>query len=404
MALLGRSGSGKSTFLRVLGALDKEVEGYIRVQRRRAVVFHDPRLMPWLPVLFFEARGARKRGSGLLAIFLVVACLAGFTATTPVASQDRKATDLAAQLAAAVPPRTRLIVAEQQSQASAVWALSGVDKSLPYAITFANFNGGSAVLEALISGAVDIGYIGEAPLPIAIGAGVKDLVAIAIYANPGSPENYYLVAQPDRGIKAVADLKGRTVAYPPGSGRHMVLASILHANGLDLGASSVKGVPLAGTEVAPSFASRSVDAAIVVGGQYFRIGKPPIIADGHGHNWGVNVILTRKALLDDPAKTAAIADFVRRAVAFYNWQGANPDAWIRASYVKQEGLTFEQGKWLDDAAGHGATRSMRSPSRSSSRSRMACSPPARSNRESTLRHMSMAGSTRLSPGRTTPTA
>jgi len=66
----------------------------------------------------------------------------------------------------------------------------------------------------------------------------------------------------------------------PGSGRHMVLASILHANGLDLGASSVKGVPLAGTEVARSFASRSVDAAIVVGGQYFRIGKLPIIADG----------------------------------------------------------------------------------------------------------------------------
>jgi len=51
VALLGRSGSGKSTLLRVLGALDKEVEGYVRVPRRRAVVFQDPRLMPWLPVL-----------------------------------------------------------------------------------------------------------------------------------------------------------------------------------------------------------------------------------------------------------------------------------------------------------------------------------------------------------------
>ncbi|MCS3926279.1 ABC-type nitrate/sulfonate/bicarbonate transport system ATPase subunit [Bradyrhizobium elkanii] len=51
VALLGRSGSGKSTLLRVLGALDKEVEGYIRVPRRRAVVFQEPRLMPWLPVL-----------------------------------------------------------------------------------------------------------------------------------------------------------------------------------------------------------------------------------------------------------------------------------------------------------------------------------------------------------------
>jgi sulfonate transport system ATP-binding protein len=51
VALLGRSGSGKSTFLRVLGALDGEVSGDIRVPRRRAVVFQDPRLFPWQRVL-----------------------------------------------------------------------------------------------------------------------------------------------------------------------------------------------------------------------------------------------------------------------------------------------------------------------------------------------------------------
>jgi sulfonate transport system ATP-binding protein len=51
VALLGTSGSGKSTFLRVLGALDAEVEGTVRVPRRRAIVFQDPRLMPWLSVL-----------------------------------------------------------------------------------------------------------------------------------------------------------------------------------------------------------------------------------------------------------------------------------------------------------------------------------------------------------------
>jgi len=51
VALLGRSGSGKSTFLRVLGALDADAEGRVRVPRRRAIVFQDPRLMPWLSVL-----------------------------------------------------------------------------------------------------------------------------------------------------------------------------------------------------------------------------------------------------------------------------------------------------------------------------------------------------------------
>ncbi|MEV3905882.1 ABC transporter ATP-binding protein [Mycobacterium sp. NPDC050551] len=47
VALLGRSGSGKSTFLRALGALDGEVDGFVRVPQRRAIVFQDPRLLPW---------------------------------------------------------------------------------------------------------------------------------------------------------------------------------------------------------------------------------------------------------------------------------------------------------------------------------------------------------------------
>lgn len=51
VALLGRSGSGKSTLLRVLGALDGEVEGDVLVPERRAVVFQDPRLLPWQRVL-----------------------------------------------------------------------------------------------------------------------------------------------------------------------------------------------------------------------------------------------------------------------------------------------------------------------------------------------------------------
>jgi len=51
VALLGRSGSGKSTFLRVLGALDAEVSGQVRVPARRAIVFQDPRLLPWQRVL-----------------------------------------------------------------------------------------------------------------------------------------------------------------------------------------------------------------------------------------------------------------------------------------------------------------------------------------------------------------
>src|SRR3954462_9776367 len=51
VALLGRSGSGKSTLLRALGALDSDVDGVLRVPQRRAIVYQDPRLLPWQRVL-----------------------------------------------------------------------------------------------------------------------------------------------------------------------------------------------------------------------------------------------------------------------------------------------------------------------------------------------------------------
>jgi sulfonate transport system ATP-binding protein len=51
VAILGKSGSGKSTFLRALSGLDVEYDGEILVPVRRAVVFQDPRLLPWQRVL-----------------------------------------------------------------------------------------------------------------------------------------------------------------------------------------------------------------------------------------------------------------------------------------------------------------------------------------------------------------
>ena len=51
VALLGRSGTGKSTLLRILGGLDPGYGGDVLVPRRRAVVFQEPRLLPWQRVL-----------------------------------------------------------------------------------------------------------------------------------------------------------------------------------------------------------------------------------------------------------------------------------------------------------------------------------------------------------------
>ena len=47
VALIGRSGSGKTTLLRLLAGLDQATGGTLEVPAERAVVFQEPRLLPW---------------------------------------------------------------------------------------------------------------------------------------------------------------------------------------------------------------------------------------------------------------------------------------------------------------------------------------------------------------------
>jgi len=74
VALLGRSGSGKTTLLRTLAGLDAVQEGQAVLPDARAVVFQEPRLLPWKPVwenvlmgLDARAKGARERAMLALA-------------------------------------------------------------------------------------------------------------------------------------------------------------------------------------------------------------------------------------------------------------------------------------------------------------------------------------------------
>ena len=64
VALLGRSGAGKSTLLRILAGLDPEYGGDVLVPERRAVVFQEPRLIPWQKLLGNVVLGLRPGQDG----------------------------------------------------------------------------------------------------------------------------------------------------------------------------------------------------------------------------------------------------------------------------------------------------------------------------------------------------
>jgi len=71
VALLGRSGGGKTTLLRTLGGLDTVQEGLVIVPEERAIVFQEHRLLPWRSVwrnVAFGLKGDDTRSRALAAL------------------------------------------------------------------------------------------------------------------------------------------------------------------------------------------------------------------------------------------------------------------------------------------------------------------------------------------------
>ncbi|HUR01335.1 MAG TPA: ATP-binding cassette domain-containing protein, partial [Nonomuraea sp.] len=71
LALLGASGTGKTTLLRILAGLDAATGGSVLVPPVRTVVFQEPRLVPskraLANVIIGQGRAARAKGLAALA-------------------------------------------------------------------------------------------------------------------------------------------------------------------------------------------------------------------------------------------------------------------------------------------------------------------------------------------------
>jgi len=126
------------------------------------------------------------------------------------------------------------------------------------AVKWVEFPAGPQLLEGLNVGAVDVGYVGEAPPIFAQAAGAR---FVYVGNDPAAPATEALVVRKDSALKSVAELKGRRIALNKGSNVHYLLVKLLDKNGLKY--SDVTPVFLPPADARAAFETGAVDAWVI---------------------------------------------------------------------------------------------------------------------------------------------
>ena len=129
---------------------------------------------------------------------------------------------------------------------------------LGFGVKWVEFPAGPQLLEGLNVGAVDVGYVGEAPPIFAQAAGAK---FIYIGNDPAAPQAEAILVTKDSPIKTVADLKGKKVALNKGSNVHYLLVKQLEKHGLKI--TDIQPIYLAPADGRAAFERKNVDAWVI---------------------------------------------------------------------------------------------------------------------------------------------
>ena len=211
------------------------------------------------------------------------------------------------------------------SGSQALLTAAGLISKLPFKVTWSDFTSGPPMLQAMAGGAVDIGSVGNAP-PVFAAAGGDSLAIVgAFQANPlGSA----LLVPKNSPIHSIVQLKGKRIAVAQGSSADYHLLTVLNKAHL-----SVHDVSLDYLQPADGLAaltSGHVDAwdvwspyiEQVVGQDHARI-----LVNGTGYGAPYSFAVASRAALADPAKAAAIRDYLKLLNQAYVWGATHVSAW-----------------------------------------------------------------------------
>ena len=253
----------------------------------------------------------------------------------PLTSTLAASTDLSV----AVPPGTKLVIADDARETELLLKLSGEQEKLAASVSYASFSSGPLRAEAIRSGSAQVGIVGDVP-PILAQFSGANLLIVGVVASTGP--SLLLATSPTSGIKAVADLKGKRVAINDGTAQHAVVLRNLKSAGL--GATDIVSVNLGVAEFADALRAGQIDAAVLKQPDRARYlssaSKQGAIAlDGAPDaNPGYAYAYASKPALEDPAQSAAIRDFIVHWYRAHEWRNANPDKWMQSYLVENQRL------------------------------------------------------------------
>lgn len=204
---------------------------------------------------------------------------------------------------------------------------AGESEDLGYEVEYSLFPAGPAFMEAVPSGAVDLALMADTPAIFAQVGGIPIKVVGVQASTKDGTSQVEIVANPDSGIESVADLKGKKVAILSATILQYTVVRALEEAGLSYDDITPVELPL--TDAAAALAKGDIDAAASLDPvlQQLKANGAVTVGDGQGITSGYSYVVAADAALADPAKDAAIADYLGRLGRAQQWAVDNGDEW-----------------------------------------------------------------------------
>lgn len=267
--------------------------------------------------------GRRRRllpaAAGLTAIALAAAACSSASAgsATPASGTQPAAADVS---------QVTLHIGDQAGTgAQSLLTAAGLIHKLPFKVSWSDFTSGPPMLQAMASGAVDVGGVGDAPPIFALAGGDKITI---IGAQQSSPHQSVLLVPKNSPIHSISQLRGKRIAVAQGSSADYHLFTVLRKAGLTVHDATLQY--LQPPEALAALSSGHVDAWDIWS-PYAEEAQAQdgarVLVDGTGFGSPYGFEVAAQAALASPAKAAAIRDYLKLLYQARAWANSHPAAW-----------------------------------------------------------------------------